>query len=297
MPLKIYKDGGGNPIQFMEINGIRYPYVEGVDQDHVVQVAKEAKARDDDILLVTYAKSGTHWTWEIISMLCNGNAETVPTIKQMNMIEAISSDDLTSLASPRVLNTHFRFNDLPKDMVRKKTKIVLVHRNPKDVAVSHFHHHLKLKSLYNYNGTWSEWLPLFLEGNVDVNSWFDYVRDWEKAMEEHPDYPIHLMYYEDMKEDLCREVTKLAGFLELPVSAELCQNIAKKCQFENMQKDKKGLENEFWTNVWVNKQPNFYRKGVVGDWKNYFTVAQNEQFDELYKQKMAGSKLNFRFEL
>jgi hypothetical protein len=98
-------------------------------------------------------------------MLCNRNAETVPTIKQMNMIEAISSDDLTSLASPRVLNTHFRFNDLPKDMVRKKTKIVLVHRNPKDVAVSHFHHHLKLKSLYNYNGTWSEWLPLFLEGN------------------------------------------------------------------------------------------------------------------------------------
>jgi hypothetical protein len=98
-------------------------------------------------------------------MLCNGKAETVPTIKQMNMIEAISSDDLTSLASPRVLNTHFRFNDLPKDMVRKKTKIVLVHRNPKDVAVSHFHHHIKLKSLYNYNGTWSEWLPLFLEGN------------------------------------------------------------------------------------------------------------------------------------
>ena len=58
MPLKTYKDGGGNPIQFMEVDGVRYPYVKGVDQDHVVRVAHQAKARDDDIILVAYAKSG-----------------------------------------------------------------------------------------------------------------------------------------------------------------------------------------------------------------------------------------------
>ena len=109
--------------------------------------------------------TGTHWTWEIISMLCNRKAETIPKIKQSHMIEAISSEALTSLPSPRVLNTHFRFNDLPEDMVRGRTKIVLVQRNPKDVAVSFYHHHKKLVGIFDYNGTWSEWLPLFLEGN------------------------------------------------------------------------------------------------------------------------------------
>ena len=37
--------------------------------------------------------------------------------------------------------------------------------------------------------------------------------------------------------------------------------------------------------------------GEVGDWKNWFTVAQNEEFDWIYQERMKGSKLNIRFEI
>lgn len=36
--------------------------------------------------------------------------------------------------------------------------------------------------------------------------------------------------------------------------------------------------------------------GKVGDWKNLFTVSQNEKFDEDYKQKLKNPTLQFRYD-
>ena len=37
--------------------------------------------------------------------------------------------------------------------------------------------------------------------------------------------------------------------------------------------------------------------GKVGDWKNHFTVAENERFDRIYTEKMDGTGLDLDFEL
>jgi len=39
------------------------------------------------------------------------------------------------------------------------------------------------------------------------------------------------------------------------------------------------------------------RKGEVGDWRNYFTVAQSEAFDELYQSRLASTGLEFEFKI
>ena len=35
--------------------------------------------------------------------------------------------------------------------------------------------------------------------------------------------------------------------------------------------------------------------GQIGDWKNYFTVAMSEEFDNIYEKRMKNSKMKFRF--
>ena len=38
----------------------------------------------------------------------------------------------------------------------------------------------------------------------------------------------------------------------------------------------------------------FMRKGIVGDWRNYFTPEQSAQMDEKIALKTAGSGLDFK---
>ena len=44
-------------------------------------------------------------------------------------------------------------------------------------------------------------------------------------------------------------------------------------------------------------KPPFIRKRIVGDWKNYFTEAQNKRFDEEYARRMRGTGLDFDFDI
>jgi hypothetical protein len=45
---------------------------------------------------------GTHWTWEIISMMIAGKAETIKRSKIENMLEAFPWEVMENLPSPRV---------------------------------------------------------------------------------------------------------------------------------------------------------------------------------------------------
>lgn len=48
-------------------------------------------------------------------------------------------------------------------MKTKSIKTVLCIRNPKDTAVSYYNH-MRGISMYEYEGKWEDWLPVFADG-------------------------------------------------------------------------------------------------------------------------------------
>lgn len=100
--------------------------------------------------------------------------------------------------------------------------------------------------------------------------------------------------FEDMKRDLRGEVDKIAKFVRMELPEADMERIVQHCTFDSMKNNP--MANRSSKMLLDQTVVKFMRKGQVGDWKNYFTLAQSEMFDELYAEKMAGSGLDFEFE-
>ncbi|XP_046584489.1 sulfotransferase 1B1-like [Haliotis rubra] len=284
-------DAGGDSMTLVEVDGHFFP--KPPIQENPIDVIKgirDLPIREDDVFVCAYPKCGTHWVWEMARLLLSEDTATVIN-KEKFMIEFVGNDVLEKLPSPRILNTHCLVEQLPRGVFEKKCKIIYILRNPKDMAVSFFHHHKKLSKIYEYDGKWENHLSLLMDGKVDYGSFCTYLKDWAAIGETHPDVPTLTLVYEDLKEDPLAGIRKLAKFLNAEKSEEFYLKVKELTSFNTM-KEKKG---SFFQAD--DGSPVMYRKGEVGDWKNYFTVAQNEAFDKLYKENMGDCDINFRYTL
>ncbi|KAK3801313.1 hypothetical protein RRG08_023584 [Elysia crispata] len=278
-------DGGGNTLKALKYKGRLWPAF----APESIRGVETFKSRDGDAIVVAYPKSGTHWVWEMTRLLQAGKTDVPMIEKDDGMIEDVLPEKLESQSSPRALNTHAHFELMPKEVLNKKNcKLIYVTRDPRDVAVSYFNHHRKLVQYYEYKGQWKDYFPLYLSGKVDYESWFAYTRGWEQGIKDNPDLQVHVTSYEALHENTNEEVKKLAQFLGASTDETFISDVVKMTSFDSM-KVSKG-KNETFKGKDQTEAPIMYRKGKVGDWKNWFTVAQSEQFDETFEQEMKGTK-------
>ncbi|XP_068947469.1 sulfotransferase 1 family member D1-like [Petaurus breviceps papuanus] len=261
------------------------------------------EARPDDLLISTYPKSGTTWVSEMLDLIYNnGDIEKcrrdaifnrVPFMELIipGLVNGIKQ--LEALKSPRLVKTHLPVQLLPSSLWKNDCKIIYVARNAKDVAVSYYYFY-KMATMHPEPGTWEEFLENFMNGKVSFGSWYDHVKGW---WEKKKDCRILYLFYEDMKEDPKRELLKVLKFLEKDLPEDIVNKILHHTSFNIMKQNPTANYSMMSKREMDHSISPFMRKGISGDWKNQFTVAQYERFEKHYKQQMEGTTLKFREEI
>jgi len=252
--------------------------------------------RDDDVVIATYAKSGTTWTQQIVGQILLGpdpdieTAELSPWVDLRVPPKEIKLPAIEAQTHRRFLKTH-----LPVDALRfsDKANYIYLARDGRDVVWSMHNHHA------NANGLWYELLndtpgrvgPPIAPPPDDISQYF---RDW-LAGDGYPFWPfwenirswweirhlpnVKLIHFAEMKRDPAGKMREIAQFLGAEVRPDAWPLIEEYTSFDWMKKNATKatpLGGAFWDAG----AETFINKGTNGRWQQDLPSADSAAYEK-----------------
>ena len=276
----------------------------------VLSCEKHFQALDSDIILVTAPKSGTTWLKALAFALLNRNKypnihnnhhlltsnphALVPFLEIDLYSDKDHVPDLNSLSPPRLFSTHIPSVLLPKSVKESNCKVVYLCRDPKDMFVSLWHFSNKVRAQSRGPLPLEEAFESFCRGVSPMGPFWEHVLGYWKESLERPEN-VMFIKFEEMKMKPSFYLKKIAEFLGCPFSNEeeskgMVVDIVNLCSFEKLSNLEVNKTGRVATGV-ENKA--FFRRGLVGDWKNLLTTEMIEQLNTITKNKLGKHGLSF----
>ncbi len=251
--------------------------------------------RDDDIVIATYAKSGTTWLQQIVSQLIFGGREGLPVAEMSPWLDLrvppkeVKVSEVEKQAHRRFLKTH-----LPVDALvfSPKAKYIYIGRDGRDVVWSLYNHHVNANRLWYraLNDTpervgppiepppgstrqyFIDWLERdgfpFWSFWENVGSWWE-IRDLPNVL---------LIHFARLKADMPGEIRRIAGFLDIPIDAARWDAIVEHCGFDYMKAHATAgvpLGGAFWDGG----AETFVHKGTNGRWRDTLEAEEAAAYE------------------
>ena len=257
----------------------------------------EFKFRDDDIIISTYAKSGTTWVQQIIAQMLFGGdpelnvSEMSPWLDLRVPPKEVKLTEVEAQTHRRFLKTH-----LPVDALvfSPKAKYIYIGRDGRDVAWSFYNHHAKANEEWYtiLNDTpgrvgppigrptddvreyWHDWLE---KDGFPFWSFWDNVRTWWQ-IRELPN--VMLLHFTDLKKDMPGEMRRMAAFLDIEIDESRWDDIVEYCTFDWM-KENGSKAVPLGGAVWEGGAKTFVNKGTNGRWRDVLTPEEVEQYETM----------------
>ncbi|XP_031103402.1 flavonol sulfotransferase-like [Ipomoea triloba] len=280
------------------------PFLEGT-----ISVQESFQAQPGDIVLCSAMKTGTTWlkalafaivTRNQFDVLSSDNNNNHPLFNAVphDCIPFLEVDLVENKKDPEMplLSTHLPFSSLPKCIISKDCKMVYICRDPKDTFVSYWH--FLQRVLPGKQLSLEKEFEMFCDGSSVYGPYWDHVLGYWKASIERPDSVLFLKY-EDLKRGTLFYVRKLGEFMGQPFTAEeerrgAAERIVELCSLQKLsglEVNKTGKHRQ-GTALSINND-SFFRRGVVGDWKNLLIPQMQRRMDEITEQKLQGSGFSF----
>lgn len=255
----------------------------------------ELSFRDDDIVISTYAKSGTTWVQQIVAQLLFNGADALDVAEMSPWLDlrippkAVKLPFVEAQTHRRFLKTH-----LPVDALvfSPRARYLYIGRDGRDVVWSLHNHHSNANAAWyaalndtpgrvgppiepppaSARAYFLDWLER--DGHPFWPFW-ENVRSWW-AIRELPN--VLMLHFADLKADLPGQIRRIAGFLEIPIDESRFPAIFEHCSFAWMKANATRsvpLGGAFWDGG----ADTFIHKGTNGRWRDRLTPADVERYE------------------
>lgn len=199
--------------------------------------------RTDDVWVVSYPKTGTTWTQEMIWLIANdldykgarsvrlGDRYTFLEVESIYADLPPSVSKAEAAASPRFIKSHLPAPLLPRQLWTVQPRLVYVVRNPKDTAISYYHH---MRCLQGSRATFEQHMNGFLRDQILFSPFHSHCKSFWNCRQE----PfVHFVQYEDMKSNMGKVLRGLVGFFEKSFSDEQLDGLEAHLSFDVMKEN------------------------------------------------------------
>ncbi|OQV20285.1 putative Sulfotransferase family cytosolic 1B member 1 [Hypsibius exemplaris] len=291
------------PESFLNYMGCMLPY----PWYKTLAEVESFEAKTGDVCLISFPRAGRSWMSAIVAMILNdGNpdclhSKTQPLTQLVPFLEeclppAIDHPELRTIhkikaaPSPRLYATHLPVKALPISIFQK-AKIIYTYRNPKDVLVS-LHNFMRGIKAVGYQHD----LPYLADqmtrdhGKIWFGPFFDHIEGyWQQRHLE----SLLVCSYEELKQNMPREVTRIVAFLGKTLTAEQVERICHECSFHTMKDNPTVNRQEMQDKYGVMdfKVSPYMKGGKSGSWKSAIDDESNRKLDHWIAEHLAKPEL------
>lgn len=253
------------------------------------------KLHEADVVIVSYGKAGRTWVRVMLSRLYQLLYGLPERLLGFDNFHARDS------RVPKIFFTHDNYiqdytGHRDKRVFRDK-KVVLLVRNPQDVAVSQyfqwkFRMRRSKKALNEYPEHGAD-VPIYdfvMRPASGIAKIIDWMNAWAAEVGRIPS--LLVVRYEDLRADTAGELRRIAAFLGAPADQAALRGAVDYASVENMRKLEE--QRKFWLSggrmtPGDRSDPNSYkvRRAKVGGYRDYFDDEQVARIDALVDEKLS----------